>query len=838
MENRAALAGQLEPKGTMIRIFKSATATLCCLFLASLASAAPLPERVRFNEHIRPILSNNCFYCHGPDEKHREAHLRLDVRDAATADLGGYAAIVPGQPEKSELITRVTSTDPDESMPTPKSKKPHLSENEIALLHKWIAQGAEYEEHWAFLPLRDEAPPQVADAQWARNPIDAFIRARLDREHIAPSPEAEAATLCRRLHLDLTGLLPTPEDVAAFTKASAANRDAAVAQLADQLLASPHYGERWGRHWLDQARYADSNGFSVDGARTMWPYRDWVIAALNNDMPFDRFTTEQLAGDLLPHPTKSQIVATAFHRNTLINEEGGSNPEQFRVDSVIDRVNTTGAVWLGLTVGCAQCHTHKFDPITHREFYEMFAFFNQGLDVNNKGATIPVTRGEMFGGPAAAAGDTVSDAELSRVEEAWEKTEIARLSAVAGEPTPLLLALRELAAARSPEQHKLVKDAFEKAEPRARKPKLRSDDLDASSVELLVMRDIANPRPNYLFLRGDFLRPNLELGPLQPGVIAAVGVAMTPGAPMHNRLDLARWLIAPENPLAPRVTMNRMWMHYFGRGLVETEEDFGAQGSAPTHPELLDFLGREFIRRGWSMKAMHRLIVTSRTYRQSSRARPDLAELDPRNLLLARQERLRVEAEIVRDAALCASGLLDPTIGGPGNRPPQPEGVYAFTQTSKTWKTSPAPARFRRGLYTIFFRSAPYPLFGTFDTPEMNTTCTRRIRSDTPLQSLTLANDPAFIEIAHALAARIEKECTPDDSKLYVLNGRKDDKDTILRQRLSPRLHLGFRLCLGRDASDKEMEILMSYTLTQPPAEALFCAARALLNLDNFITRE
>ncbi len=803
---------------------QSAALALCSLLAISMATAAPFPERVRYNEHIRPILSNNCYYCHGPDEKHREAHLRLDVRDGATADLGGYAAIVPGQPEKSELIARITSTDDDERMPTPKSKKPRLTETEIALLRKWIAQGAEYEAHWAFLPLRDEPPPQIADAAWARNPVDAFIRARLDREHIAPSPEADAATLCRRLHLDLTGLLPTPEQVATFTKIK--DRDAAVAQLADHLLASPHHGERWGRHWLDQARYADSNGFSVDSARAMWPYRDWVIAALNTDMPFDRFTTEQLAGDLLPSPTKSQIVATAFHRNTLINEEGGSNPEQFRVDAVIDRVNTTGAVWLGLTVGCAQCHTHKFDPITHREFYELFAFFNQGLDVNNKGATIPVTRGEMFGGPPAAAGDAVSDAELSRVQEAWEKTEIARLSAVAGEPTPLLLALRELPAARSPAQQKLAREAFEKAEPRAKKPKLRSDDLDATTVELLVMRDIAKPRPNHLFLRGDFLRPNLELGPLQPGVLAAVSAPMKPASAMRNRLDLARWLTAADNPLTPRVTMNRVWMHYFGRGLVETEEDFGAQGTAPTHPELLDFLGREFIRRGWSMKAMHRLIVTSRTYRQSSHARPDLAELDPRNLLLARQERLRVEAEIVRDAALCASGLLDPTLGGPGNRPPQPEGVYAFTQTNKTWKTSPAPARFRRGLYTIFFRSAPYPLFGTFDTPEMNTTCTRRIRSDTPLQSLTLANDPAFIELAHALAARMEKEM------------RASDPATTPAMLLHARLRLGFRLCLSREASDKEIEILLSYTLTQPPAEALFCAARTLLNLDNFITRE
>lgn len=995
------------------------------LLLPLLAIAAdgapPLPEKVKFNEHIRPILSNNCYYCHGPDDKNREADLRLDTREGAIADLGGYAAVVPGKPEASELIKLVSSSDDDEVMPPPKSKKARLTEREVAMLKKWISQGAEYEGHWAFLPLAKGEPPAVKEARWAKNPVDRFVFSRLEREGITPSAETERETLCRRVFLDLTGLLPTPEELDAFVKDEAPD---AYEKLVDRLLASPHYGERWGRHWLDQARYADSNGYSIDSERAMWPFRDWVIASLNADMPFDRFTIEQLAGDLLPAPTKAQLVATAFHRNTLINEEGGSNPEQFRVEACIDRVNTTGAVWLGLTVGCAQCHTHKFDPITHREYFEMFAFFNSGQDVNNRGATVSVTRGEIFGTPTAP---VVQNDDRFRDE--WEQKERARLEALAasaGQPAnwiparfaefdsesnsgirqlpdgslladgkgsandtyrvvaevmipevagvrlrvltddslpakgpglasngnfvltqieishgedeleiagafadheqsgfaianafddnprtgwainakgkdgrkmnepheavfilkkpvkiggkPLTIRLKHemnerylvgrfsfdfsatvpappkeafdpdlLAALRVPRtdrfgpgQAERVDKAFTKANPPP-KGKRERQKADADTVDVMVMNDLATPRTTYLFQRGDFLRPDKNLGALQPGVLHAVSAAFPkPPAAMKNRLDLARWLVSADNPLTPRVTVNRIWMRYFGRGLVETEEDFGTQGSLPTHPELLDWLARDFVQGGWSMKRLHRIIVTSATYRQASKARPDLAEKDPRNLLLARQERLRVEAEIVRDAALCASGLLDRTVGGPGVRPPQPEGVYAFTQTAKQWKPSPAPARFRRGLYTIFFRSSPYPLLGTFDVPDLQTTCTRRIRSNTPLQSLTLANDAAFLEIAEGLAGRMAA-------------GGED---------LASRLKFGFRVTLAREPSAKEIDLLRAYTekqaaqfaddieaakafaprpfgkLSAPESAALLAAARVLINTDSFITRE
>src|SRR5262245_9827273 len=413
------------------------------LSITSTALAA-IPEKIRFNQHVRPILSGTCFYCHGPDPKHREADLRLDIREGATTDLGGYAAVVPGKPDESALIKRVSSTDPDEQMPPPASKKPHLTAEQIEILRRWIEQGAEYEGHWAFLPLQNPQPPAVKNEAWIRNTIDRFVLARLEQERIAPSPDADPATLIRRVTLDLTGLLPSPEEVEAFVRVyspppplahsptrsaeeesgRAGEHEKAYEALVEKLLSSPHYGERWGRHWLDQARYADSNGYSIDSERQMWPYRDWVIKALNDDMPFDQFTIEQLAGDLLPNATKSQLVATAFHRNTLINEEGGTDREQFRHEAVVDRVNTTGAVWLGLTVGCCQCHTHKFDPIQHREYYELFAFFNNGTDVNNRGATIPVTRGEIFGRPVAPPQPSAPTPEQL---SAWEKQELARL---------------------------------------------------------------------------------------------------------------------------------------------------------------------------------------------------------------------------------------------------------------------------------------------------------------------------------------------------------------------------------------------------------------------------
>jgi len=1017
------------------------------------APAAYAAQDVQFNRDIRPLLSNRCFYCHGPDEKNRKAGLRLDTFEGATKDRGGYRAITPGKPDESELLRRVTAHDAGEVMPPPRAKKPAVTPQEAELLRRWIAQGAKYQGHWAFQPLATNPPPAVKNSKWVRNEIDRFILARLEREGLAPSPQADARTLIRRLSLDLTGLLPQPAEVEAFVKAfhqtDARKQDAAYRALVERLLAGPHYGERWGRHWLDQARYADSNGYTIDGERVMWPYRDWVIQALNEDKPFDRFTIEQLAGDLLPNPTKSQLVATGFHRNTVINEEGGVDPEQARVEQVMDRVSTTGAVWLGLTVGCAQCHTHKFDPITHKEYYRMLAFFNSTMDVNNQGPVVPVQRGEMFGKPETTAeplaqrGPMRGEIRGELKQGDWEKLEIARLernpavtapskaiewrsfesvkvdTEAAGKlkqlddgsflitanasandayrilvriGSPLVAAVRlrvlphealpkngpglaadgsfalsefyidseggghrfneafaddeqsayparaatdgdrrtgwsinnnaqpreavfvyarpkefasrqvqfimrheaetgrgighfkiEVATetphdargaallaalklplnARSPEQQTMVDAAFASA--RAVREKQAGN-----AVMAMVMRDINVPRESYIFTRGDFTRPDKAVGLLQPGVLSAIAPALPEIGKPRTRLDLAKWLVDPANPLTPRVTINRLWLRYFGRGLVETEEDFGAQGALPTHPELLDWLAMRFVNgtgsgsdlvsrpgnplataRGteprWSLKAMHRLIVTSATYRQSSAARKDLSEIDPRNLLLARQERLRVEAEIVRDAALSASGLLNPRIGGPSVRPPQPDGVYAFTQNRKNWMTAAGTERFRRALYTHFYRSAPYPLFSTFDAPDFQTVCTRRQRSNTPLQSLTLANDPAFLEIAQGLASRLVREVPGEFAAT-----------------LDARLRHAFVLCFSRPPNATELAALRGYVerqaqgfasqpasatalvhkeltkagLTEAQSAALTAAARVLFNTDNFITRE
>jgi mono/diheme cytochrome c family protein len=815
--------------------------TFFVLALAFPALALAAEAKLDFNRDIRPILSDKCFQCHGPDEKTLEGDVRLDERASAVS----AKAIVPGSPELSEALARVLSDDPDEVMPPPKTKK-IVSPAEADILRRWIAEGAEYEGHWAFEPIATTEPPD------GKHPVDHFIRAELGRKGIQPSPEADPATLIRRLSLDLTGLLPDPDRVDSFLTEHQKNPDHAVAKLADELLASPHYGERWGRHWLDQARYADSNGYSIDGDRTQWPYRDWVIRAINEDLPFDRFTIEQLAGDLLPNATKAQLVASGFHRNTLINQEGGTDPEQFRNEEVVDRINTTGAVWLGLTLGCAQCHTHKYDPITHREYFELFAFFNHGTDINSTGATLEVAEGELFlNDPEPAKVKAIEEAKTSlakitattaKRQVAWENSELGKAASDAKD-TPLLLALRAKPDKRTNEQKKLLTAEFAKVD----REKLAAEKNLAEArralglgdaVNTMVMRDLPQPRETFIHLRGSFLDHDRKTGPLSPGVPAALPPLPDKTTP-RNRLDLAEWLVRPDHPLVPRVTVNRVWMRYFGKGLVTTENDFGTQGTYPTHPELLDWLAHDFVANGWSMKRLHKLIVTSATYRQSSHARPDLAELDPLNQLLARQNRLRFEAEIVRDAALSASGLLHPKVGGPGVKPPQPEGVYAFTQNKKGWTAATGPDRYRRGLYIQFYRSAPYPLLTTFDSPDFQSVCTARVRSNTPLQSLALANDEALFELAQGLGARLLKDVPADDEK---------------------RLERAFFLCYARPPSDVERNAVASFRKSQlasfvkdpvaaeevapkgskDPAEAASwtAVARALMNTDEFITRE
>ena len=677
----------------------------------------PLPAKLEFNRDVRPILSDNCYHCHGNDPAHRKAKLRLDVREAAL----GQEAFVPGKPEESRLIARILTDDVDELMPPPDSHK-QLTARQKEILQRWIAGGAEYQPHWAFAAPK----PVVWPAGLMGHPIDHFIQATLRTNGLTASPAAEPATLMRRVSLDLTGLPPSPPEVDAFVQATAQDPEAAYRELVDRLLDSPHYGERWGRWWLDQARYADSNGYSIDAPRQIWKYRDWVIEALNGDMPFDQFTIEQLAGDLLPEATVSQKTATGFHRNTQINEEGGIDKEQFRIDSVFDRVATTGTVWLGLTIGCAQCHDHKFDPIPQQEYYRLFAFFNNQEEPEMK-VSDP---GDAASGPAA---------ELK----------------TGG--TPL-----------------------------------------HNGTTTLVMQEQPQPRRTTVLIKGDFTRPAEEVTPGTPAVLPALG--KTAGQP--NRLDLARWIMGPDNPLAARVVMNRVWQQYFGRGFVVTENDFGLQGTPPSHPELLDWLATTMVERKWSLKAMHRVIVTSHTYRQSSSDRPELREKDPNNFLLARQQRLRLDAEIVRDVALTASGLLSRKLGGPPVYPPIPDGVLNQGQSKRTWNVSKGEDQYRRGLYTFVYRASPPPSLSVFDAPDGFTTCTRRLRSNTPLQALTLMNDSGFFGFATALEKIIQQDG----------------------------LETAFRRCTTRLPKADELAVLEKLDTLN--------AARVLLNLDETVTRE
>ncbi len=533
--------------------------------------------------------------------------------------------------------------------------------------------------------------------------------------------------MIRRVYLDLVGLLPSPETVDKWLRDT---RPDWYEQLLDQLLSSPHYGERWGRYWLDQARYADSHGYTNDDPRIMWPYRDWVIAAFNGDVPFDVFTTEQLAGDLLPEPTRDQLIATGFHRNTLINTEGGVKADQFRDEQVKDRVDTTGLVWMALTIGCAKCHSHKYDPIEQSEYYQLYAFFNSTADENSIEPTV----------------HCASDEQRQAIESLRDRVADLRDQLVAEDKSPTT----------SPDPPPPTTTSPDVA---ARKQRLEAMESELSRLEqtyplAMVMQELNPSRPTHVQVRGDFLRLGAAVAPATPRVLPPLCSGPESNKRAPNRLDLAEWLMRREHPLTARVRVNRIWMRLFGRGLVETEDDFGVQGALPTHPDLLDWLARDF-QRDWSTKRLLRLIMTSSVYRQSSVLRADLQAADPRNLWLARQSRLRVEAEIVRNLALSASGLLTSTVGGPSVHPPQPDGVYAFTQHARPWPTATGSERYRRGMYTFFYRSAPHPMLSTFDVPKFNQTCTRRDRSNTPLQSLTLANDPALFELAQGIAARV-----------------------------------------------------------------------------------
>jgi mono/diheme cytochrome c family protein len=804
----------------------------------SLPAFAAAPDYVR---EVKPILTQHCVRCHGAAKE--EAGLRLDT--AANARLGGASGSVVRTPGGRESLLLAVVLGTHEDIPAMPYKKPPLGAAEIALLKAWVDAGApapEQEEpgrfeHWAYRSPARPAVPAVAAAPagWTSNPIDAFILQRLAAVKLPPAPEADPVTLLRRAALDLTGLPPTPAEVDAFLGDRAPG---AWERAVDRLLASPHHGERWARPWLDVARYGDSNGYSIDAPRQIWKYRDWVVSALNRDLPYDQFIVEQLAGDLLPGATVEQRIATGFNRNTQINQEGGIDPEQFRIESVLDRVNTYGTAFLGLTVSCAQCHDHKFDPISHREYYQLFAFFNSSVDDGHGGR-----RSRSTGVLTLSPEGRVDEGLEARVAEAQEKLEaLFTAHAAAIEAWRQALPAEKRATQRPASVRAALDVPWEKqsfAQRRSVYPLARPGDADfnvlsAALTELqravpgaittLVMEELPEPRSSHLFVQGDFTRLGERVEPGTPAILPPLRAA----GPRPTRLDLARWTADPSHPLTARVIVNRVWQQYFGLGLVETENDFGSQGIPPSHPELLDWLATEFTAGGWSLKALHRLIVTSATYRQSSNAREDLALVDPLNRLLSRQQRLRLDAELVRDAALTASGLLVPRLGGPPVYPPQPDGVMSLGQVKREWKASTGEDRYRRGLYTHFWRATPHPALAVFDAADGFSSCTRRLRSNTPLQALTLLNDQQFYEFAEGLA------------------------DRVLRERsgapLPEQLEHAFRLSTARRPSAFERDRLASLFARRLAAEtgepaarqraAWIAVARVLLNLDETITRE
>ena len=666
-------------------------------------------ERISFSRQIRPILAERCFGCHGPDDATREADLRLDQRKSAIRQ-----AIRPGRSAESPLIERVTAKHPDDRMPPPESKKPPLTPAEIELLRRWIDQGAEYDEHWAFVPPRRPPVPPVPDPGWPINAIDHFI-AQKHREHgLRPAPDADARTLVRRLHFDLVGLPPRPEDVEAFT---ADPSPAAYEKMVDRLLASPHFGERMAVYWLDVVRYGDTCGYHSDNHRDVWLYRDYVIQAFNSNKPFDQFTREQLAGELLPGATRQQKIASGYNRLLLTTEEGGAQPKEYEAKYAADRVRNTATAWMGATMGCAQCHNHKYDPYTMRDFYSFAAFF---ADVKEKA----VGRQEQTPMPTPE-----QAAELARLD-----AEIVALEPRADEPSKAKLA----------------------------EAKKRREAL-LQQIPTTLITESAPPRTVRILPRGNWQDDSGEV--VQPAIPAFLGTLDTPGR-RATRLDLANWLVSRDNPMVARVFVNRVWKLMFGQGIARTLDDCGTQGARPTHPELLDWLAVDFIDSGWDVKRLVKQMVMSRTYRQSSRGTPESVQKDPANQWLARQSRFRLDAEFVRDNALAISGLLSPKIGGPSVKPYQPEGYWDFLNFPKRqYVPDQGEDQYRRGLYTYWQRTLFHPSLQAFDAPSREESCPERARSNTPLQALVLLNDPTYVEAARVFAARVLQQGGKTDAE-------------------------------------------------------------------------
>jgi hypothetical protein len=991
--------------------------------LAAAAFALPassLAAPLRYNRDIRPILSDNCFACHGPDTANQKGGLRLDLRESALKPAkSGETAIVPGDAARSTLIARIESHDKDEVMPLPKAHKT-VTPEQRAKLRQWIAEGAAYEKHWAFIAPTPQAPPAVKRLEWPRHALDRFVLNRLESAGLPPAPEARREVLIRRVTLDLTGLPPSPAEVDAFLADTAPD---AYERVVDRLLKSPHYGERMAIDWLDAARYADSNGYQVDRDRELWPWRDWVIQAFNENKPFDQFTVEQIAGDLLPEATLPQKIATGFHRNHMLNEEGGVIADEFLAEYTADRVETTAAVWLGQTFNCARCHDHKYDPFTQRDFYSLKAFFNNvpekgvglygnpvrtnappfvklpapeieakiaalndkvkatnekvtalarsaadgveawaarvatttvvweplkllaasGGDVppildtatnavtvgpqESRSNTIKITVVPPAGRPtalrlecatiassasfqwseltagslkfrAATDGDSLAPAELEKVLDGDRKTKTALSVTPAkpiqavfeiekGESTGQLVvgigvenaggpsrwslfytttemdllvpsnvakAARVEQAKRTAADKKLLAEfrLSQSTEHRALKDELAALNKQIAALEAeipttLVMDEMKEPRPTHILMRGAYDRPGEKVTAATPAVLPPLAKDLPP-----NRLGFAKWLVDPQNPLTARVTVNRFWQQVFGSGLVKTSEDFGAQGAAPSHPELLDWLALEFIRTGWDIKALMKLMVSSATYRQHAGTTPDSLRLDPENRLLSRGPRHRLMAELIRDQALAAGGLMVTKIGGPSVKPYHPPGLYEQVVAQRdnpkaTYTQGAGEDLRRRSLYTYWKRSVPHPSMLLFDAPFRETCALRRSRSNTPLQALNLLNDPTYVEASRWLAQRMITEGGA------TAQGRLTHGFRLLLARQPQPVELAtLASALERhqqdfqsdpESANKLLGVGESKNVSQPnpadPAElaAYALVASTLLNLDETITK-
>ena len=816
---------------------------LSALFASQAVFAAepPVPAKIEFNRDVRPILSDNCFYCHGNDPKHREADLRLDLRDEAVK----AEAFIPGNGAKSELVSRILTDDEDDLMPPPDSHK-KLTPRQKEILKKWIDQGATYQQHWAYeKPIKAAIPA-------GKNPIDYLVQKRLGEIGLKPSPKADARTLIRRLYFDLLGLPPKPSDLSDGSDLSDQKLDA----LITQLFKSPHYGERMAIGWLDQVRFADTIGYHSDNPHNVWPYRDYVIESFNKNKPFDRFTIEQIAGDLMPGANQETKVGSAFNRLLLTTEEGGAQAKDYEQRMLTDRVRAVGNAWMGQTTGCAQCHDHKFDPITMRDFYQLGAFFadikEPILGRREEGMLVTTPENEKklaeLDAKLAEAKKALAKVqpELNKAQKAWEAEFLAKTDPKDKEAKDVLAALK--AKNRNPKQKQLIDAYFAKTSPlhKAERDAVAKAEAARKAFydplpKCIVSISDTNKRTVRILPRGDWMNESGE-------VVKASLPSYLPKPKIEGRdltrLDLAQWLVSKDNPLTARNVMNRLWKQFFGTGLSKVLDDLGAQGEPPVNPALLDWLACEFMDSGWDMQHMIRLIVTSHTYQQVSTSTKELTAADPYNRECVRQSAFRLDAELVRDNALAISGLLVPKIGGPSVKPYQPAKYWEnLNFPTREWQNDSGEGLYRRGLYTWWQRSFTHPSMLAFDAPSREECTAERNRSNIPQQALVLLNDPTYVEAARAFAARILQSDGDAPKRIeWAMQQALQRQPTAEEMKTLSSLFAKHLADYQKDPAAAEALLKtgaapVAATLNQPELAAWTHVARVLLNLHETITR-